>query len=96
MARWVAQLFTWGSVMWVLNGHFLFFPGQGPSANFNLYITSYTALVGGTLFWFGAYFAIIEALNIAEEVCPAMLPTSNTGMLRKKYDGEYGVYHGRN
>jgi hypothetical protein len=97
------------SVSQVLNGQFLFFPGEGPSSNFNLYFTGeqldpflcganvpvyasnayghfcrnctataasqlyfadadYTALAGGTLFWFGAYFAVVEALNVGHKV----------------------------
>lgn len=66
----MAQLFLWGSVAWVLNGHFLLFPEQGPSDSFNLYLTAYSALVGGTLFWVGAYLAVVEALNTAKEVEP--------------------------
>ena len=66
----MAQFFVWGSVAWVLNGHFLLFPGQGPTGTFDLYFTSYSALVGGTLFWIGAYLAIVEALNAAKEVIP--------------------------
>ena len=65
--RWTAQLFTWGSVCWVLNGQFLFFPGEG-STNFDFYFTGYTALAGGTLFWVGAYFSVVEALNVGQQV----------------------------
>lgn len=72
--RWVAQLFLWGSAAWVLNGHFLLFPGDGPSEKLNTYFTAYSVLVGGTLFWTGAYLAVLEALNAALEVkvrsCP--------------------------
>ena len=50
--RWIAQLFLWGSMCWCVNGIFLFCP---PVSNENvlLYVTGYTALAGGTLFWIG-------------------------------------------
>jgi hypothetical protein len=65
----VAIYFTLGSVAWVINGQYAMFPVAG-DANLpvNINLMGYSALVGGLLFWVGAYLSIVEALNEKEEV----------------------------
>ncbi|KAK9820029.1 hypothetical protein WJX72_005268 [[Myrmecia] bisecta] len=58
---WVAQLFLWGSVAWVINGFFSFL--WLSDEHLVTYGVGYTALVGGTLFEVGAILAVFEALN---------------------------------
>lgn len=63
---WIAQLFLWGSMCWCVNGWFLFLPVG--NENVDLYVSGYTALAGGTLFWIGAYLSVVEALNTGVEI----------------------------
>jgi len=63
----VAVVFTWGSVVWVLNGFFVFLPdinGQGESfAGEVVYGGGITAFVGATIFEIGSVLLILEAMN---------------------------------
>lgn len=60
----VAVWFTLGSICWIVNGQYFMWPKQGDaSLEVNVHITGYSALVGGLLFWIGAYLAILEAIN---------------------------------
>lgn len=63
---WIAQFFFWGSICWVVNGWYLFLPTSNEKVD--LYVAAYTGLAGGTLFWFGAWLSIVEALNTGIEV----------------------------
>lgn len=63
---WIAQLFFLGSICWVVNGWYLFLPTS--NQNKNSYGAGYAGLVGGTLFWFGAWLSVVEALNTDIEV----------------------------
>ncbi|GBG29826.1 Hypothetical Protein FCC1311_060462 [Hondaea fermentalgiana] len=58
---WVAHVFTWGSVLWVVNAVYLMWPVENEKEN--LIITAITAFFGGFVFEFGAYFAVLEAIN---------------------------------
>ncbi|RXW12423.1 hypothetical protein EST38_g13430 [Candolleomyces aberdarensis] len=61
---WVAQAFTWGSVVWCLNGFFAFMPLLYPSTFAeSLYSTGWTAFIGATIFEFGSVFGMWEAWN---------------------------------
>lgn len=60
----VAVWFTLGSICWIINGQYFMWPKQGDAnLEVNIHITGYSALVGGLLFWVGAYLAILEAIN---------------------------------
>lgn len=48
------------SVCWVINGQYAMWPVSDSAQNTN--IEGYTALVGGLLFWIGAYLAILEGV----------------------------------
>lgn len=54
------------SVAWVLNGWYLFLPSG--NATLDYMMASITAVVGGTLFWIGAYLSIVEAVNTDQKV----------------------------
>ena len=54
----------------VVNGWFLFLPTG--HENLNLYMASYSALAGGSLFWIGAYLSVVEALNTDNQVLPTV------------------------
>lgn len=63
----VAVYFTLGSIAWVINGQYFMFPVAGDAdLQVNINLTGYSALVGGLLFWVGAYLSIVEALNEKE------------------------------
>ncbi len=65
----VAVYFTLGSVAWVVNGQYAMWPRDGDaSLQFNINAMGYSALVGGLLFWVGAYLSIVEALNEKEKL----------------------------
>jgi len=61
---WVAQAFTWGSIVWVVNGFASFLPFCDPS-HFEESSTStgWTAFLGATIFEFGSIFGMWEAWN---------------------------------
>ncbi|KAF9527398.1 hypothetical protein CPB83DRAFT_934328 [Crepidotus variabilis] len=61
---WVAQFFTWGSVVWVINGFASFLP-FGDSAHYEpaLYCAGWTAFIGATIFEFGSILGMWEAWN---------------------------------
>ncbi|PGH23376.1 hypothetical protein AJ80_02629 [Polytolypa hystricis UAMH7299] len=61
-----AIIFTFGSVIWVLNSFFVWLPLVDPSTEFKNEILSaggITAFVGATIFEFGSFFLILEAIN---------------------------------
>lgn len=62
----VAYIFTWGSVVWVINAFFVFIPLVGPSTEFDneIYIGGgVTAFIGATIFELGSFFLMLEAVN---------------------------------
>ncbi|KAI9709772.1 MAG: hypothetical protein M1820_003175 [Bogoriella megaspora] len=68
----VAYLFTWGSVVWVINAFFAFLPLVQPSTAFpteTLYGGGITAFVGATIFEIGSVLLLLEAVNVGQEGC---------------------------
>ena len=62
----IAYLFTWGSIVWVLNAVFVFYPFVSPAQDFPNETTTaagVTAFVGATIFEVGSVLLIIEAVN---------------------------------
>ena len=63
----VAVIFTLGSIVWVLNGFFVWLPVQDPSSEFQkeiLYGGGITAFIGAVVFFeFGSVLLMFEAVN---------------------------------
>lgn len=62
----VAYIFTLGSIIWVINGFFVFLPEVAESTKFNnevLYGGGITAFIGATVFEIGSLFLMLEAVN---------------------------------
>lgn len=69
---WVAYIFTWGSIVWVINGFFAFLPDVAPSTEFKDEILTgggVTAFIGATIFELGSILLMIEAINENREGC---------------------------
>lgn len=63
---WVAYIFTWGSIIWVINAFFVFLPFIRPSDTFATeiyYGGGITAFIGATVFVVGSVLLMIEAVN---------------------------------
>ncbi|EHY53543.1 hypothetical protein HRR83_003749 [Exophiala dermatitidis] len=69
----VAFIFTWGSVVWVINGFFAWLPLEAPSTEFHneiLYGGGITAFIGAIIFFeTGSILLIIEAVNVDHAGC---------------------------
>ncbi|KAK9355636.1 hypothetical protein V1523DRAFT_47655 [Lipomyces doorenjongii] len=68
----VAFLFTFGSVVWVINGFFAWLPLQDPGSDFKyegLLGVGVTAFIGATVFEFGSVLLLLEAVNVNQEGC---------------------------
>ncbi|KAI9767605.1 MAG: hypothetical protein M1839_004462 [Geoglossum umbratile] len=68
----VATLFTFGSVIWVLNGFFAYLPLAQPSSEFpgELSVAAgATAFLGATVFEVGSVLLLLEAVNERREGC---------------------------
>lgn len=62
----VAFIFTWGSIVWVINAFFVFLPLVRPSTEFDNEIVTgggVTAFIGATIFEVGSLFLMLEAVN---------------------------------
>lgn len=62
----VAYVFTWGSIVWVLNSFFVWLPLVRPSSEFKNEIATaggVTAFVGATIFVGGSVLLMLEAVN---------------------------------
>nr|OQO15776.1 hypothetical protein B0A51_17387 [Rachicladosporium sp. CCFEE 5018] len=62
----VAIIFTLGSVVWVLNAFFVFYPDLKPESVFGgeiLYGGGITAFIGATIFEIGSVLLMLEAIN---------------------------------
>lgn len=62
----VAVVFTWGSVVWVINAFFALLPFTNPSTSFpteTLYGGGITAFIGATIFEIGSILLMLEAVN---------------------------------
>ena len=68
----VATIFTWGSVVWVINAFFVYLPLVQPSTMFHDEVSSgggITAFIGATIFEFGSILLILEAWNENRSAC---------------------------
>lgn len=68
----VAYIFTWGSVLWIINAFFAFLPLIRPSSSFPgeiLYAGGITAFIGATLFEIGSVLLMLEAVNENQSGC---------------------------
>lgn len=68
----VAVVFTLGSIVWCINGFFIWLPDQIPSSEFDtevLYGGGITAFIGATIFEFGSVLLMIEAVNENRSDC---------------------------
>lgn len=69
----VAVIFTLGSVIWVINGFFVWLPAQDPSTEFKhevLYGGGITAFIGAVVFFeFGSCLLMLEAVNEKNTGC---------------------------
>ena len=68
----VAYIFTWGSIIWVINGFFAFLPLVQPGTLFpeeTLLGGGITAFIGATVFEVGSVLLLLEALNAGREGC---------------------------
>ncbi|OAL36148.1 hypothetical protein AYO20_04562 [Fonsecaea nubica] len=69
----VAFIFTWGSVVWVMNGFFVWLPVVAPSTEFDgeiYYGGGVTAFIGAILFFeVGSVLLIFEAINANNTGC---------------------------
>ncbi|KAK9328441.1 hypothetical protein V1520DRAFT_371235 [Lipomyces starkeyi] len=68
----VAFLFTFGSVVWVINGFFAWLPLQDPKSDFKyerLMGAGITAFIGATVFEFGSVLLVLESVNANQEGC---------------------------
>ncbi|PPR05934.1 hypothetical protein CVT24_006656 [Panaeolus cyanescens] len=60
---WVAQAFTWGSVVWCVNGFVAWLPFVQTQLSHTLIATGWTAFVGATIFEIGSILSMLEAWN---------------------------------
>jgi hypothetical protein len=68
----VAVLFTFGSVVWVINGFFAYLPLVRPASEFPheaSTATGVTAFIGATIFEIGSVLLMLEAVNAHREDC---------------------------
>jgi hypothetical protein len=68
----VATIFTFGSVIWVINAFFVFLPLVRPATEFQneeLYGGGITAFIGATVFELGSFLLIAEAINEDRSGC---------------------------
>jgi len=69
---WVAYIFTWGSIIWVINAFFSLLPFVAPSTTFPtevLYGGGITAFIGATVFEIGSVLLMFEAVNENRAAC---------------------------
>ncbi|KAK0638879.1 hypothetical protein B0T16DRAFT_422036 [Cercophora newfieldiana] len=68
----VAVVFTFGCVLWVLNGFFVWYPLAAPWSEFpgeSDVAGGWTAFVGATIFEFGSVLLMLEAVNEKQTEC---------------------------
>ena len=68
----VAYIFTWGSIVWVINAFFAWLPLVRPSTAFpgeTLLGGGITAFIGATIFEIGSVLLLLEAVNAGREGC---------------------------
>ncbi|KAK8117117.1 uncharacterized protein PG998_005398 [Apiospora kogelbergensis] len=90
----VAIIFTIGSVVWVINGSFVWLPLQDPASTFGGETTlggGITALIGATVFVFGSVLLMLEAVNENRTDCFGWaLEEAATTVTRTSVDGGDG------
>lgn len=95
----VAIMFTLGSVVWCINGFFVWLPLQVPSSEFSGEISSaggITAFIGATIFEIGSCLLMIEAVNENRSDCFgwALEQTlSEEGLIRLRPDKDGCIHH---
>lgn len=95
----VAQWFTWGSVVWVINSFFVWLPSVRPSSAFPGEATTaggITAFIGATIFEIGSVFLMIEAVNENRTQCFGWAfeeTLEHNGLLRLRPSGENCTHH---
>lgn len=68
----IAYIFTWGSIVWVINAFFAFLPLLVPSTEFHneVYMGGgITAFIGATIFEIGSVLLMLEAINETRSAC---------------------------
>jgi len=68
----VAYIFTWGSIIWVINGFFVFLPLVRPGSAFpeeSFVGGGVTAFIGATVFEIGSILLVLEAINENRSGC---------------------------
>lgn len=98
----VATVFTWGSVVWVINGFFEWLPLVSPSTEFPTEETwggGLTAFIGATIFLFGSVLLMLEAVNENRSDCfgwaleDAMERESGGGLYQLKQEASGCRHH---
>ncbi|KFY19538.1 hypothetical protein V493_07916, partial [Pseudogymnoascus sp. VKM F-4281 (FW-2241)] len=95
----VAQWFTWGSVVWVINSFFVWLPSVRPSSTFPGEATNaggITAFIGATIFEIGSVFLMIEAVNENRTQCFGWAfeeTLERNGLLRLRPSNENCTHH---
>ncbi|KAF9700806.1 hypothetical protein EKO04_001235 [Ascochyta lentis] len=87
----VAYVFTIGSVIWVINAFFVWLPLVQPGTEFGneeLYGGGITAFIGATVFEFGSFLLMAEAVNENKSGCFGW--ALEQAMSHKDGDGEIG------
>ncbi|KAF5694701.1 integral membrane protein [Fusarium denticulatum] len=65
----VAVVFTIGSIIWVINGFYSFLPVLNPSTKVSDWAGGLTAFIGATVFEFGSFLLMLEAVNENRSDC---------------------------
>lgn len=69
LSWWIAVFFTFGSIVWVINGFLVFLPEVNPEKySLDDIGAGWTAWLGATIFEFGAVTALVEAMNRDDHV----------------------------
>ncbi|ELR07310.1 hypothetical protein VC83_06185 [Pseudogymnoascus destructans] len=95
----VAQWFTWGSVVWVINSFLVWLPSVHPSSAFRGETTNgggISAFIGATIFEIGSIFLMIEAVNENRTQCFGWAfeeALEENGLLRLRPSSENCTHH---
>ncbi|KAG4261762.1 hypothetical protein FPRO03_11231 [Fusarium proliferatum] len=65
----VAVVFTIGSIIWVINGFYSWLPVLNPSTKVSDWAGGLTAFIGATVFEFGSFLLMLEAVNENRSDC---------------------------
>eukprot|EP00512_Aurantiochytrium_limacinum_P012559 CAMPEP_0171579794 /NCGR_PEP_ID=MMETSP0961-20121227/8673_1 /TAXON_ID=87120 /ORGANISM="Aurantiochytrium limacinum, Strain ATCCMYA-1381" /LENGTH=396 /DNA_ID=CAMNT_0012136385 /DNA_START=189 /DNA_END=1379 /DNA_ORIENTATION=+ len=89
---WVAHVFTWGSILWVVQGWLIMWPPAPDDERASLLGPAISGFFGGLSFQFGAYFAVLEAINPRRTVEFGYRIASKLG-LNKNKTGDSNLAH---